>query len=130
MTMIKRRLAYFLLIVVVIMLGLASRRTAIVPIIVGDILWASMMFLMVRFVLVYKTIIRVSFIALTLCYLIEISQLYHRPWIDYIRNTTFGALVLGHGFLWSDIIAYTIGVSICAVIELPLFQTNPFRWCL
>jgi hypothetical protein len=128
--MIKRRLAYFLLIVVVIMLGLASRRTAIVPIIVGDILWASMMFLMVRFVLVYKTIIRVSLIALTLCYLIEISQLYHRPWIDYIRNTTFGALVLGHGFLWSDIIAYTIGVSICAVIELLLFQTNPFRRCL
>jgi hypothetical protein len=128
--MIKRRLTYFLLIAVVILLGLLSRRATLVPLIVGDILWASMMFLMVRFVLIGKELKWVSLISLSVCYLIEISQLYHEPWIDDVRNTTFGALILGQGFLWSDIIAYTVGVSICAYIEHLLFQTKPFRICL
>ena len=34
---------------------------------------------------------------------VEESQLYHASWIDSIRGTTLGALVLGHGFLWSDL---------------------------
>jgi hypothetical protein len=127
--MIKGRLAYFLLITVVILFGLLSRRATLVPLIVGDILWASMMFLMVRFVLIGKKLKWVSLISLCACYVIEISQLYHEPWIDDVRNTTFGALVLGHGFLWSDIIAYTIGVSICVAIERLLFQTKSFRSC-
>ena len=38
--------------------------------------------------------------------------LYHAPWIDNLRQTTLGGLVLGFGFLWSDIFCYTIGIII------------------
>lgn len=40
------------------------------------------------------------------------SQLYHAPWIDSIRATSLGGLVLGFGFLVSDLICYTCGVLI------------------
>lgn len=53
-----------------------------------------------------------------LLFFIEISQLYHAEWIDRIRDTSLGGLVLGYGFLWSDIEAYTLGVASCAAIEL------------
>lgn len=59
-------------------------------------------------------------ISLLFCYGIEMSQLYHAPWIDSIRATTLGGLVLGYGFLWSDLIAYTIGVGIGLFLELKL----------
>ena len=46
------------------------------------------------------------------------SQLYHAEWIDNIRATTLGGLVLGYGFLWSDLVAYTIGVGVGFLLSL------------
>lgn len=48
---------------------------------------------------------------------IEVSQLYKAPWIDSIRGTTLDALVLGHGFLRSDLASYAVGVGVGIVIE-------------
>ena len=47
-----------------------------------------------------------------LAYFIEFSQFYHAPWIDAIRSTTLGGLVLGFGFQLSDLIRYFVGVCI------------------
>nr|WP_255564746.1 DUF2809 domain-containing protein [Pedobacter sp. HMWF019] len=100
-----------------------------IPLIVGDVLYAVMMFLIIRFFLLRSSYRKIALISLSICYLIEISQLYSAPWIDQIRNTTLGALVLGRGFLWSDMIAYTIGVAICILTTpyLPMQKdtTNP-----
>ena len=41
---------------------------------------------------------KLAFISLLFCYGIEMSQLYHAQWIDSIRATTLGGLVLGYGF--------------------------------
>ncbi|MEJ7559255.1 MAG: DUF2809 domain-containing protein [Pedobacter sp.] len=128
--MFRRRLVYFLLIIVVIISGLLSRHAVIVPLIVGDILWSVMVFLLVRFLLISIQIKWVFLISLGVCYLVEISQLYHEPWIDALRNTTLWALLLGRGFLWSDVLAYTIGVTFSAGLECMLFQTNRLRSCL
>jgi hypothetical protein len=49
--------------------------------------------------------------------MVEISQLYQAEWFNAIRITMPGRLILGQGFLWSDIISYTIGISIAAFIE-------------
>ena len=57
------------------------------------------------------------------CYGIEVSQLYHAEWIDSIRATTLGGLVLGYGFLWSDLVAYTIGVGVGFLFEF-ILRTN------
>ena len=48
---------------------------------------------------------------------IETSQLYHAPWIDAIRRTRPGALVLGYGFLWSDLACYAAGVALATAVE-------------
>lgn len=48
---------------------------------------------------------------------IECSQLYRAPWIDAWRATTLGALVLGQGFLWSDLLCYAVGVALAAVVD-------------
>lgn len=112
-------------------LGLLSRKLDNLPVIVslyaGDILWALMVFLIVDFVFNNKSILFNISIAIMFSYGIEISQLYHAPWIDSIRNTTLGGLILGFGFLWSDLICYTIGVFIGGIIESIFKRTNTKR---
>ena len=49
---------------------------------------------------------------------VELSQLYHAPWIDSIRHTTIGGLILGFGFLWSDLACYSLGVGLGVLIEI------------
>lgn len=86
----------------------------------GDALWALMIFVGFGFLFPKIETKKLAFISLIFCYGIEISQLYHAPWIDNIRATTIGGLVLGYGFLWSDVVAYTIGVGIGMLCEFML----------
>jgi len=59
----------------------------------------------------------IALVSLLVCYAIETLQLYQADWIINIRSTTIGHLILGQGFLWSDIIAYTFGIGIVFIIE-------------
>ena len=45
-------------------------------------------------------------------------------WIDAIRNTTLGGLILGFGFLWSDLVCYTIGIIVGAIIDIMINKIN------
>jgi len=112
------RFIYALLIIIVIVLGILSRKVEQIPLITGDILYAVMMFLIIRFLAIRINYRSVAVLSLTICYCIELSQLYNADWINEIRNTTLGALVLGHGFLWSDLMAYTLGTVICLLVFL------------
>jgi hypothetical protein len=103
---------YFILIIAIIILGLLSRRTTMVPLWVGDVLWATMVFYIVRFIFIRLSLKPVIIISLLFCYTIEFSQLYQANWINHIRQTTFGKLVLGQVFSWGDILSYTVGVII------------------
>ena len=98
------------------LLGLLSRKIEGLPEIISlyseDILWALMVFLLFAFLFNKKSTIFIISWAIIFSYSIEISQLYHAPWIDSIRNTTLGGLILGFGFLWSDLVCYTIGIII------------------
>jgi hypothetical protein len=112
----RNRFTYFLFLITVIFLGLGSRYFAKtlpcwVHLYLGDALWALMVFIIVALVFKDKTSIWVAGIALFFSFGIEISQLYHAPWIDSIRNTCLGGLVLGYGFLWSDLACYTLGIT-------------------
>ncbi|ACU04586.1 DUF2809 domain-containing protein [Pedobacter heparinus] len=110
---IRLRFRYVLLIVFVIVLGILSRKASFIPLIIGDVLYAAMMFLCVKLLFIRVNFWIIALISLLICFLIELSQLYNAVWINDIRNTTLGALILGRGFLWSDIVAYTIGTIIC-----------------
>ena len=60
-------------------------------------------------------------LATAVCFAVECSQLYQADWIRRLREHTVGALVLGHGFLWADIVAYAAGTSVAALGD-SLFQ--------
>lgn len=60
--------------------------------------------------------------ALIFSYGIEISQLYHASWIDALRAYRLGGLVLGFGFLWSDMVCYTVGVGFGYLMEKVFFK--------
>lgn len=83
----------------------------------GDALWALLMFLGFRCVLIRAAILRVTLVSLAFCFAVEFSQLYHAPWIDSLRNTRLGALALGSTFNAPDLIAYAVGVAFGGVIE-------------
>ncbi|MEH6935614.1 MULTISPECIES: DUF2809 domain-containing protein [Bacillus] len=121
----RNRLLYALFTIVVIILGLSSRKFAfalpdLLNEYLGDALWALMIFTGFGFLFPKIETRKLAFISLMFCYGIEISQLYHAEWIDSIRATTLGGLVLGYGFLWSDLVAYTIGVGVGMLGEFML----------
>lgn len=125
----SKRLKYFILTVIVMVLGLLSRKMSpctidFVKIYLGDVLWAMMVYFGCRF-LFAGTRKRMAFgCALLFSYGIEISQLYHTPWIDAIRSTMLGGLMLGYGFLWGDVVCYTVGVTLGIVIDWLLGEGN------
>ena len=121
----RNRLLYAMFTIVVIILGLSSRKFAfalpdLLNEYLGDALWALMIFTGFGFLFPKIETKKLAFISLIFCYGIEISQLYHAEWIDSIRATTLGGLVLGYGFLWSDLVAYTIGVGVGMLGEFML----------
>ena len=61
---------------------------------------------------------KVTVLAMAFSVAIELSQLYHAPWIDSIRHMTIGGLILGFGFLWSDLACYAVGVGLGMLIEI------------
>ncbi|MEK4468970.1 MULTISPECIES: DUF2809 domain-containing protein [Bacillus] len=123
----RNRLLYAVFTIVVIILGLSSRKFAfalpdLLNEYLGDALWALMIFTGFGFLFPKIEMKKLAFISLIFCYGIEISQLYHAEWIDSIRATTLGGLVLGYGFLWSDLVAYTIGVGVGMLGEFMLWK--------
>ena len=117
----RNRILYLILTIITIILGLLSRKVQGLPQIIssysGDALWALMVFFLFSFLFNKKSTIFILVISIIFSYGIEISQLYHAPWIDSIRATTLGGLILGFGFLWSDLICYTVGIVIVAIID-------------
>lgn len=83
----------------------------------GDTLWALMLYFMVSTILAGKPILVRGVVSFSVAFLVEVSQLYHAPWIDAIRRTTLGGLVLGFGFLWTDLVCYWVGIAIGSLVE-------------
>ena len=108
----RLRIIYGCLVVITIITGLLSRHFSFIPLFIGDIFWALMVYFIVRFLFIAKPVKFIVIGSLLFCYLIEFSQLYKAPWINELRHTLFGRLVLGEGFLWSDLLCYTLGVGI------------------
>lgn len=114
----NNRNRYLLLIIIVMIAGLASRHIHSVPLWVGDVLWALMIFYIIRWLFVKRPLLFISFVSLVFCYLIEVSQLYQAIWINRIRHTLFGALILGERFEWGDMLCYTAGVGIGVLLQI------------
>lgn len=113
----KRRILYLFLFLCVVCCGILSRKIAIIPLCFGDALYAIMMYVLVRILFFNQKTTTVVLLSLAICYSIEFFQLYQADWIIALRKTLFGRYVLGQGFLWSDLLAYTIGIAIAFIVE-------------
>ncbi len=113
----RLRLTYIPFVFATIIAGLLSRHFTAVPLFIGDILWALMVYFIARFIFSVKSLQFSIVISLLFSYAIEFSQLYQATWINSLRNTWLGHMVLGVGFLWSDLLCYTAGIAIGVLLD-------------
>jgi Protein of unknown function (DUF2809) len=121
--MLKRRILYFVLFLLIIPIGLLTRKQSqwfytIIADYGGDVLWSTMFFLLFRFFWPHDPLWKIALYTYSFSVAIEISQLYHAPWIDSIRHTFLGSMLLGFGFLWSDMLCYFAGTLLGLLIAL------------
>lgn len=115
--MIKRKLFIPIIgIILLIPIGLISRRIGWIPTETGDALWAMMVFCLWRIVLHNKKLPTVAIVSLAHCYLVEFSQMITWRWLVSFRQTFIGHMMLGQGFLWIDLLAYSIGIIVIYMI--------------
>jgi hypothetical protein len=112
----------FFWLVLLIAFGLGSRRLGGVPswvtLYAGDVAWGAMFFAL--FCALWPTLItaRAWLAAVITTELIEFSELYRAPWLEALRATRGGGLLLGHVFLWSDVVCVALGATLAAGAEL------------
>lgn len=125
----RMKLTYLLAVIITIILGLVSRSdSGLVPLFVarhaGDMLWAGMVYFGMRFFFTRQPLSLAVLLSVFFSFGIEFSQLYQRTWINDIRNTLLGALVLGKGFLWVDLLRYTAGILLSYLCDRYPFQKS------
>lgn len=49
--------------------------------------------------------------------LVEVSQLLDWAWLAALRSTRVGALLLGQGFQWADLVAYALGAVLALALD-------------
>jgi hypothetical protein len=81
-----------------------------------------LVFLGFGFLLPKTSGLKIALLALSFAWGVEFSQLYRAPWIDAIRGTIPGRLVLGTTFNWIDLAAYAVGIGLGAGVEGRLRQ--------
>jgi integral membrane sensor domain MASE1 len=117
----RNRWIYAGLAVAVIGLALGLRFGYVLPAMAGkytgDALYALMAFCWIGALLPRAATAVVARFALGVCFAIEFSQLVHFGWLDWVRATTLGHLVLGARFGWWDLVAFIPGVTVAALAE-------------
>lgn len=131
MSLLKARLPYLIAVAIVMVLGFSSRTfAAALPTFIaehfGDALWASMIYFGVRMLRVNKRLPWAALISVLFCFGIEFSQLYQADWINGIRGTFLGALVLGSGYLTIDLLRYSAGIILSLLLD-GSFSKRGFR---
>jgi hypothetical protein len=119
----QKRVLYLVILVIIICFGLYSRKltggiTEIIDI--KDVVWATMVYFLFRIIFIDWPLKSVAVAGILFSFLIEASQIYHEVWIDRLRETFFGQMILGTGFVWSDLIAYSSGILLGVLTDFAL----------
>jgi len=121
----RNRLNYLIFTLLIIALGLFSRSRFIPEFIypyLGDVLYTFMFFFIFGFLFPKWSSMKIAILSILTCYCIELTQLIQADWMLQLRSYRLGGLILGHGFLWSDIVSYTIGGLLGYFIEKIWYQ--------
>jgi hypothetical protein len=117
----RSRASVFFWLVLLVAVGVGSRRIGGLPqwitLYAGDVAWGAMFFML--FCAVHPTLstARAWLAAVLTTELIEFSELWRAPWLDALRATRAGGFLLGHVFLWSDVVCVALGATLAAGAE-------------
>ena len=103
-------------------LGLATRRfpdafPSFIAEYGGDALWAMLVYWLLALIWPRTSSTRLALVALAISVCDEFTQLISWSWLQSLRSTRLGALVLGQGFLWSDLACYAVGIALAVVVD-------------
>lgn len=84
--------------------------------ILGDALWAVMVVCWLGVAAPRASLTTRAFAAFSVCAAVELSQRVHAPWLDALRATLVGHLILGSGYDPRDFVAYAAGVVVATVL--------------
>jgi len=113
----NERLKYFILFLLVLILGILSRKINGIPLFIGDILYAVLIYFGFRFLIMDSKKSTSLLLSLLFCFGIEILQLVQIDWLIAIRKTTLGHYILGEGFLWIDLLCYVVGTLMAYYLD-------------
>lgn len=115
---------YLLTVLFIVLIGILSRSIKYIPFFVGDILYATMIYFIIRFIIPKSKYTLVLLIALLLCFTIEFQQTITSEWLVNLRKTLLGRYILGQGFLWSDLVYYSLGIYLGYLIDTLLIKNH------
>lgn len=98
-------------------LGLASRRWPILGPAPGDVLYASLLYWLLRAAMPHRGAGLAALGAFLLAAAVEFSQLWQPAWLLAVRANRLGGWVLGHGFSWADVACYALGAGLAWAAE-------------
>ena len=120
----SNRQNYFIIILFVLILGILSRKISDIPLFIGDVLYAVLIYFGLRFLFIHLKTHKTFLLSLLFCFSIEILQLVQMDWLIGLRKTTLGHYILGQGFLWLDLLCYIFGTLIAFLIDWKFFKTQ------
>jgi len=91
----------------------------------GDTLWAMMIYIGIAAIATKLSPLKVALYALSFSFTIEFSQLIQTDWLNNLRSHWLVALVLGKGYLASDLLCYFIGVLCPFIVETLRCNNKP-----
>jgi len=124
-TIVRRRVGLFVALLLVIPLGLATRKwgadlQVFIADNAGDALWTVAVYLTVAFGFPRLRSVTVGCVALAISFGVEFSQLIDVEWLNALRKTLPGRLLLGAGFLWIDLVRYAVGAVVVTMVDMVL----------
>ena len=85
--------------------------------ILGDALWAAMIFWLSALIAPHASAVARASVAVAVCLAVELSQLIQHPAFTAVRSSTLGHLVIGSDFDARDLLAYLAGIAGALILE-------------
>jgi hypothetical protein len=128
---VLRSITYAAIVLIISLIGITTHiYSTFVPEFIsyigGDILWAFAVFFLLSILFPGKSALSRTLITIGISVVIELQQLYQAPWIEAIRETLLGNLILGFHFSWLHLFCYLVGAILGALSEQILFEKSRY----
>ena len=128
----RRRDVYVGLLLVTVLTGFAVHMHGhflggLVRDVLGDALWAAMIVWLLALALPNAKTRSIAIGAIIVCVAVELSQLLRAEWLEDVRGTMVGHLVLGSDYDTRDLFAYGAGVVAAALLDVALRRRSARR---